>query len=478
MAADAPRGAPISDLETLLNGSSADMSSSVLPRWQRKANAASSDRFIPARSGMDMDRAHHALTARNEPDDEKRGSASRSQALKSGLLNDGRVDDESASRVLAYRNKAPAPRAGYVNDLQVLYTANKGPLEGAAQRRVKATRHIPSAPSRVLDAPELLDDYYLNLCSWGANNCVAVALGATVYVWDAATGGITELVSLEDDDYVCSVAWLPGETHAGHLAVGTSSGATELWDVGASRCLRKMDGHSARVSALAWNSHTLTSAGRDATIVHHDVRIRGHVTGTGVGHTQEICGLTWSPDGKMLASGGNDNVVNIWSAERSGERDATAAHSFTDHTAAVKALAWCPFERHTLASGGGTADRCIKLWNASTGANLQSVDTGSQVCALQWSQHEKELLSGHGYAENQLSLWKYPSMARVKDLKGHTGRVLALCTSPDGTTCLSAGADETLRFWECFGTPKTSAGGAKKACKTTTLSSQRIQHIR
>ena len=33
------------------------------------------------------------------------------------------------------------------------------------------------APSRVLDAPDLLDDYYLNLTSWGANNCVAVALG-------------------------------------------------------------------------------------------------------------------------------------------------------------------------------------------------------------------------------------------------------------------------------------------------------------
>ena len=42
-------------------------------------------------------------------------------------------------------------------------------------------------------------------------------------------------------------------------------------------------------------------------------------------------------------------------------------------------------------------------------------------------------------------------MARVKDLKGHTGRVLSLCVSPDGSTALSAGADETLRFWECFG---------------------------
>ena len=106
----------------------------------------------------------------------------------------------------------------------------------------------------------------------------------------------------------------------------------------------------------------------------------------------------------------------LWSAAQTGVRSQAPAHSLTDHTAAVKALAWSPHDRHVLASGGGTADRCIKLWNASSGVNLNSVDTGSQVCALAWNPREKELLSGHGYAENQLSLWKYPSMARVKDL--------------------------------------------------------------
>lgn len=76
--------------------------------------------------------------------------------------------------------------------------------------------------------------------------------------------------------------------------------------------------------------------------------------------------------------------------------------------AAVKALAWCPFERNLLATGGGTADRCIKFWNGANGALLNSVDTGSQVCSLLWSKHEKELLSSHGFSENQLCLWKYP----------------------------------------------------------------------
>jgi cell division cycle protein 20 (cofactor of APC complex) len=41
---------------------------------------------------------------------------------------------------------------------------------------------------RILDAPELLDDYYLNLLSWGKNNLLAIALKNTVYLWNPSDG--------------------------------------------------------------------------------------------------------------------------------------------------------------------------------------------------------------------------------------------------------------------------------------------------
>lgn len=124
--------------------------------------------------------------------------------------------------------------------------------------------------------------------------------------------------------------------------------------------------------------------------------------------------------------------------------------SIKDHNAAVKALAWCPWLRNTLASGGGTADRTIRTWNTSTGANLKVVDTGSQVCALQWNSNHKELLSSHGFSDNQLILWDYSSMTKIKEFRGHEARVLHLAQSPCGTQICSASADETLRFWDIF----------------------------
>ena len=49
------------------------------------------------------------------------------------------------------------------------------------------------------------------------------------------------------------------------------------------------------------------------------------------------------------------------------------------HQAAVKALARCPYQNNLLASGGGTADRCIKFWNTQVGYCTNSIDTNSQV---------------------------------------------------------------------------------------------------
>jgi len=331
----------------------------------------------------------------------------------------------------------------------------------AYTRPRKHARHIPSVPERILDAPELLDDFYLNLLDWSSNNVLSVALGPTVYLWNASNGAIDQLLELPGgNDRVTSLAWSPqGE----HMAVGLSDHAVQLYDVAKHKLVSTFAGHTARVGSLSWNGPLLTSGGRDARIIHHDTRDPSQRLATLNGHTLEVCGLKWSPTGTMLASGGNDNLLNIWDSRYkqagSGRRTCdTPLHRIDAHTAAVKALAWCPWQQSLLASGGGTADRCIRFWNTRTGACLDTVDTHSQVCALQWSQHDREIVSSHGFSHNQLILWKYPSMVKAAELTGHTSRVLHMAQSPDGTTVVTAAADETLRFWRIFsGAPRLSA---------------------
>lgn len=107
-----------------------------------------------------------------------------------------------------------------------------------------------------------------------------------------------------------------------------------------------MKGHTARVGALDWNAHVLSSGSRDSNIFHHDVRIRDHHIGTFKGHDLEVCSLKWSPDGTSLASGSNDNTLCIWDNVTSTVTpNTTPRHRLTSHCAAVKALAWCPWQK-------------------------------------------------------------------------------------------------------------------------------------
>ncbi|EEZ98810.1 cell division cycle protein 20 homolog [Tribolium castaneum] len=406
------------------------------------------DRFIPVRSMSNFDLAHYKLSQNEDTSD-----SPTQKELQKAMFENLHGANIDSQKILSYTNKPPTAPAGFQNPMRVIYTQTKTPASVKSNNR-----YIPQAPDRILDAPDIVDDYYLNLMDWSAGNVLAVALGAHVYLWNAGTGNIEDLLELQGNDYVCSLAWIQD---GDHLAVGTTNGTVELWDCGRAKRLRVMDGHSARVGSLSWNSYVLTSGCRSGQIIHHDVRQREHIITTLSGHTQEVCGLKWSPDGRYLASGGNDNVLNIWQSQTgSHHTNNQPLHIFTAHQAAVKALAWCPWQGHVLASGGGTADRHIRFWNCNIGSCINSVDTKSQVCALLWSCNYKEIISGHGFANNELIIWKYPAMTKVAELTGHTARVLHLVMSPDGSTVLSAGADETLRLWKCFvkNSTKTKTG--------------------
>jgi cell division cycle 20-like protein 1 (cofactor of APC complex) len=204
---------------------------------------------------------------------------------------------------------------------------------------------------------------------------------------------------------------------------------------------------------MAWNGYVLSTGSRDHHILHRDVRQQAHFMSRLQGHRQEVCGLKWSYDEQQLASGGNDNKLYVWSL-----RSTSPVLKFNEHQAAVKAIAWSPHQHGLLASGGGTADRCIRFWNTVNNTPLSMVDTGSQVCNLIWSKNVNEIVSTHGYSLNQIILWKYPSMSKVTTLTGHTYRVLYLAISPDGQTIVTGAGDETLRFWNVFPSTKSRSG--------------------
>lgn len=245
----------------------------------------------------------------------------------------------------------------------------------------------------------------MNLVDWSATNVLAVGLNKAVYVWSACTSQVKKLCEVVADNKITSVGW---SNKGNHLAVGTDHGETQIWDINHGKQIRSLSEHHQRISAIAWNGSTLSTGSKDKMVLSRDLRMKNCITHHYAGHKQEVCGLKWSYDGQQLASGGNDNRLMIWNRYS----DQPVA-KFSEHQAAVKAIAWNPNQSGLLATGGGTADRCIRFWNTHTLQPINCIDTGSQVCNLMFSKTSNELVSTHGYSLNQIIVWKYPSMRKI-----------------------------------------------------------------
>lgn len=107
---------------------------------------------------------------------------------------------------------------------------------------------------------------------------------------------------------------------------------------------------TAWICQFDWKCHVSVhpSGSRSGQIHHHDVRVADHLINRLTGHSQEVCGLQWSPDGRHLASGGNDNLVCVWPRVQEGGlgNNSQSIRCWSEHQGAVKVrlLTWIGFK--------------------------------------------------------------------------------------------------------------------------------------
>ncbi|XP_049723561.1 cell division cycle protein 20 homolog B [Elephas maximus indicus] len=316
--------------------------------------------------------------------------------------------------------------------------------EGFHLKRFSDINYSILQPEVKIHLTGLRNDYYLNILDWNFQNLVAIALGSSVYIWNGENSKIENIDLSLTCNYISSVSWIKEGTC---LAVGTSEGEVQLWDVVTKNQLRNMLGHLSVVGALSWNHCFLSSGSRLGRVYHHDVRVAQHHVGT-LHHKQAVCALKWSPDGKLLSSGCSDGLLTIWPQDPGANAQGQPLKVISQSTA-VKAMDWCPWKSSVLAVGGGMKDGHLHILDLNTGESIQSPSTNSQICSLIWLPKTKEIVTGQGAPKNDITVWTCPTLARSGELFGHSGRVLHLALSPDHTRIFSAAADGTASVWKC-----------------------------
>ena len=158
-----------------------------------------------------------------------------------------------------------------------------------------------------------------------------------------------------------------------------------------------------------------------------------------IGHTDSVLSVSFSPDGKTIASGSWDNTIRLWDVD-TGD----LIRNLIGHTDSVLSVSFSP-DGKTIASG--SEDNTIRLWDVSTGDLIRNL-TGhtNSVRSVAFSPDGETLASGSD--DGTIRLWDVNTGQHKQRLSGHTDGVLSISFSPDGNTLASGSDDGTIRLWD------------------------------
>ncbi len=157
------------------------------------------------------------------------------------------------------------------------------------------------------------------------------------------------------------------------------------------------------------------------------------------GHAGPLHGLAFSPDGKVIASGAEDNKIILWDASTGRQIGILKGHKDW-----VYRVAFSP-DGKTLASS--SRDRTIILWNLTTGAAEQTLAAHTDtVYSVAWSPDGKTLASGSG--DRTVIVWDPVKGQPIRRFGGFAAKVVRVAFSPDGKTLAAGSGDATVRLWD------------------------------
>jgi WD40 repeat protein len=225
------------------------------------------------------------------------------------------------------------------------------------------------------------------------------------------------------------------------LATGSEDCTARIWELDSGKCLLCLEGHSQEVRGLCFSPDGTRLASAGGPLIRIWDSRSGEKLDELAGHSGRVQALAFSADGRRLASGGIEGTVRIW--EASSGRSLIALQG---HQTAIRSLAFSP-DGTRLASGGHGAGSALHVWDLAAGGDplvlsgfegsvfsLGFNDDGSILASADWS--------------GLIKLWSAADGHEIYTLKGHGGPVRDMVFRADGRRLVSASDDRTLRTWD------------------------------
>ena len=199
-------------------------------------------------------------------------------------------------------------------------------------------------------------------------------------------------------------------------------------------------GHSAYLRCVSWSpdGKRIASASDDHTVQIWDALTGAHPV-TYTGHAAEVLAVAWSPDGSMLASGSRDDTLRIWNPATQQK-----IHTFT-FGGRVIAVAWSHDGKYLAA---GSWDGSIQVWSTSDWKQIQKIDASAEINMLSWSPDNIHVAAAND--ASQVVIWNATSGNKTYTYNGHNTTVLSVAWSPDGKLIASGDKlpGKTVQCWD------------------------------
>ena len=320
----------------------------------------------------------------------------------------------------------------------------------------------------------------------------------TVRLWDAKTGTCLKTITGHTSS-VSSVAFSPdGIT----IASGHYSGKVQLWDTTTGKSLKTITGHTSSVNSIVFssNSRLIVSAGDDRMVYVWNAQT-GELRYSLTGHTESSIGTTtdsvsgkfspnnrllvtrrsssyynathvwnaqtgelrysltgriesvvFSPNSRLIVSGGADGIVRVWNAQ-TGELKHTLKHTNETWRNEICSVVFSPNSR-LIVSGG--ADGIVRVWNAQTGKPIYTFTEHTRsdplFGSLNWVKSvafsDDNYFIASGDSDGMVRVWNAQTGELKHTFTEHGNKIESVIFSPNSRLIVSGSADETVYVWD------------------------------
>jgi WD40 repeat protein/tRNA A-37 threonylcarbamoyl transferase component Bud32 len=325
-------------------------------------------------------------------------------------------------------------------------------LKRQCHHEILTIRHAPERPqsvtvTRVAFSPDGL--HLATACKDGM-----------IRLWNASSGELVRVFG-GHDQAALGLAYHPSGSQ---IASSGQDSQIKVWDAATGALLRTLRGHEGAVYCVAYSSDGRRLASGDGyppwESAQH-LRSRGIVkvwdesTGNECfslrGHTQNVMGVAFSPDGRRLAtvSGGSLAIPQV-ASNKSGELliwdagNGELVRTIRGHEGPLTAVAYSP-DGETLATSSW--DRTVKLWDPETGVRRSTL-----AGHCDWVSHlafdSSGLRLATAGADGAVQLWDVATGRSLLTFRGHTQNVTCVAFDPNGQRLASASSDQTVKVWD------------------------------